>query len=246
MVITIANQKGGVQKSTLTSVFATAIHYGFTKYKTAIIDIDLQQSLYVSRQKELEYINNNPAEQKKLDEYTKKRGIDLYPIYKCGHTEVKGKVKELEDEGYTFIFLDVPGTLEAEGLDLVYPLVDFIFIPCYTDSKTQHSTMQFVKKINYLLKGNKIENNLIDYAVFFTKYTKNPKLKDFDKFFTIRESLKAVDINILDNGFLDSKVFSDHFPWTVFPLINDKRMSQITPIPLFVEMIQFMNSKSKK
>lgn len=246
MVISIANQKGGAQKSTLTSLFATAIHYGMVKHKVAVIDVDLQASLYRSRAKELEAVMRSETEKKKLEALTEKRGSPLYPIFKCNHQDLRNKIMELEGEGYTIIFLDLPGTLEASGLDIIYPLIHFLFIPCYTDLKSQDSTAQFIKKINLILKGNQIENNLIDYAVFFTKYTTNSKLKDYDKFNTIRTSFNAVGINILENGFHESKVFSDNFPWTVMPTMIDARMQKINPQPLFMEMFTFIKSKTTK
>lgn len=246
MVISIANQKGGSQKSTITSIMATAIHYGVKEMNVAVIDADLQKSLFNSRGTEITAVKNSPSETLKLEKMQAINGKELFPIIWSPINQVEDKIKELKQKGFNMIFIDLPGTLEADGLDQVYPLLDYIFIPVYTDIKSQDSTSQFVFKLKKLIIDNpNIKSNIKDFTLFFTKYTDNKNLKDSERFRNLRSSYKMLNLNILDKGFYSASAFVDDFAFTVFPFPKDKKLERISPYPLFEEMFGFMFNNTK-
>ena len=116
-IISFANQKGGVGKSTATLLAATALSQPPFSYDVVVVDIDPQQSI------------------------SKRRSYDLdgheaplpYDVLTYNFATFTRQVKAL-DKRYQIIFLDVPGKLDAgAGRDSeaiqALQYVDLVLVP---------------------------------------------------------------------------------------------------------------------
>lgn len=242
MVISIANQKGGAQKTTITTLFATAVHYGIANAKVAIIDVDLQHSLCDERRDELSSCKNDPYWINKFEKLH--QGKELYPIISViDPVGVCEKIEELKGSGYNFIFIDLPGTLEADGLELVYAKLNYIFVPVSSDRKSFNSSNQFIFKINKVFINNpNVEHSIKGMAVVFSKYINNPRYKMSDSFNSIREIYENGGVSVLNNGLPYSKLYESDVVSTIFPFPRTGAFKDIHPYAMIEEMLNFIKT----
>jgi len=112
-VIILGNQKGGVGKTTITSYLANFLFYQ-QKELLIVVDADnQQQSIFNFRQNDL---------RKGVNE------ADLYDVFKTESKEFE-KFYQTFIDNYKYVFVDLPGNLEQEGVIVAYALSDVIFIP---------------------------------------------------------------------------------------------------------------------
>lgn len=159
LVFSFANQKGGVGKSTLTSIFA---NYLFTtgknnnlNMKIAVIDADdLQQTLSRKRERELsEYRQALKEAEEKGDKKQMKILSELMNAYKVismSSSDIGDNIDFLKEE-YDIIIIDLPGNLLQEGIITTYYLIDVIIMPFQPNEFDLDSTSQF-----YELMTNKV------------------------------------------------------------------------------------------
>jgi chromosome partitioning protein len=99
-IITLAHQKGGVGKSTLTFNLANIFKDNF---KVAIFDLDPQGTIY------------------KVDQTVEKiKGIDIFPYLE--------NIEKVNSTNYDFVFIDTPPYL-SKNLASIFKLSDLILIP---------------------------------------------------------------------------------------------------------------------
>ena len=166
--ICIASQKGGVGKSSLTIMLASWLQYNMKK-QVAIIDADNPQySLMKDREDNITYLEDNPTIEKKFTE----QGI---PVYKVEKSTIEGcleKMDEYEEQGYEYVFIDLPGTVGDEKIYSIYNAVDFIFIPFDEDKMSFRSSLELAYILNTQIKG---KNSAIKKVVaFWNKF--NPRM----------------------------------------------------------------------
>lgn len=132
--IVFGNQKGGIGKTTLTVLTATALsHPPFSK-KVLLIDNDNQQSAIRLRQ----YDEENYEEKAP------------YIIIDMTYEEIVRDIKEI-DENYDYVFIDTPGKLDAElppekqEVTKVLLLTDFLFMPFKGGALNLDATTDYVK-----------------------------------------------------------------------------------------------------
>lgn len=249
MVVSIANQKGGAQKTTLTSLLATTVHYSMAKAKVAVIDADIQSSISNFRKREIAAMEKDPLKKEKFELAQEHLGKEIFPIVRAD-AESGGVLKAMEvlqEEGYNFILVDMPGTIQASGLFDIYRNINFLFIPLDCDDQSQDSTFSFLKKIKELILDNEeLDHSMVDYSLFFTKYEANPILRSHKKFERLRNSLKSQNLNLLDNAFPNSDRWRTSITSTIMPFPQLKKYESISPYPLMKEMIGFINNKNRK
>ena len=154
-VIAIANQKGGVGKTTMTTLVANILHFmgGLKKdYNVAILDLDSPQfSTYKRRQKMEAIVKSNPQKAKTLKALQADYPEDLL-VYPATLQEAPALIESLQSE-YDFIFLDMPGTLNTglNTLGYIYAYVNHFFIPTYQCGDTIRSSMEFFSEIDEVI-----------------------------------------------------------------------------------------------
>lgn len=111
-VITLASQKGGTGKSTIATNLAIAA--SLRKYKTAIIDLDPQQTAYL-------WATRRPKKGAAL------KVVDAQPA------SLAFKLQELEGEGVDLVFIDTPGNADVASRAAV-SVADLVLSPLETTS----------------------------------------------------------------------------------------------------------------
>jgi len=166
-IVAFVNQKGGVGKSTLTSVVANYLHFEKNQeMNTIVIDADPQKTLTKLRASDLD-----------------EKGIDNERLYKLINIEANSIKDNLEMlAGYDVVFLDLPGTVMQKGIVEAYSLIDLILIPTALSRADIDSTMEFYEIIKDkimplreeygLISGNiwgvlnRVKTNTIEYKEF--------------------------------------------------------------------------------
>lgn len=132
-IIVFANQKGGVGKTTLCTMFANYL-VGMQK-KVLVVDCDLQQTIYDKRQKD------------------KLRGLpELYAVQAMPIGDA-GKVSAMMEQASSldgFVLIDAPGNLTQQGLLPILVGCDAIACPYQYEMTSINSTVTFIKVVNAL------------------------------------------------------------------------------------------------
>ncbi|QIL78413.1 ParA family protein [Hymenobacter sp. HDW8] len=179
-VIAFATQKGGAGKSTITVHVASALAYVYG-YKVAILDCDYpQNTIQVYRQQELEKVKSESAFSNRL----LTQGIPPYPISISSVEKSVDAIDALEQQGFDFILVDTPGTINVAGLPDLLRMVQYIFLPMEADQGTIASTAGYMQILSSFLKSaqpDPDESNLLGYYAFWNRFVKSERKATYDK-----------------------------------------------------------------
>jgi chromosome partitioning protein len=177
LLVSIANQKGGVGKSTLTNVLANYL-FSNTKYSVIVVDGDyLQESLTGLRNDELRKFLGGMKIMAQANgiHYTdevkavyEKEFIDkCYPIVTRDPETITQSLVDFRDK-YDVVLVDLPGNLAAEGVVGVYVTFDLVIVPTDLTFKDLDSTRRFLNmydtRVRPIRTYSKLPCNL--YGVF--------------------------------------------------------------------------------
>lgn len=165
-VISFISPKGGVGKSTITVIAATALNFLAKDKKIAIIDGDfLQGSIYYMRKREEELYENDEKFRKLCDS----KEIRHYDIVLA---ETKGLHEVILDlkKKYDYIFVDLPGTLSDPMIMLALLDINYLFIPVNpTDEFERNATMTFINSMIPIITSYQ-QNSLKEIRILFNMY----------------------------------------------------------------------------
>lgn len=136
--IVFANQKGGVGKSTLCLLFAG--YLAAKKKDVCVIDTDLQKTVHMQRQKDIEEFE----------------GEEPYTVqdFDVADPEVMEQLMESANEVEGYVLFDTPGNVSEDGLVPMFANADYIICPFEYETKTLDSTGTFVQVITALKQAN--------------------------------------------------------------------------------------------
>ncbi|HEX8426420.1 ParA family protein [Hymenobacter sp.] len=172
--ISISSQKGGVGKSTITTLIASHFHFT-TPLKVVVVDCDYPQwTVENFRQDELELFKKTPEKMAEFKAFGKK----AYAILKC---QVKDAREQLEDlEGAVdLVLVDTPGTLNIAGIPELWRKLDYIFIPIEPDAATINSTLAYTDVLRHYT--NQPDSSLKGFYCFWNKFVKSEKQTFFNQ-----------------------------------------------------------------
>ena len=129
MVIVFGNQKGGVGKTTLCTLFAN--YLASIGKRTLVIDCDNQQTI---------------SEKRKADErkYTDvKFPYNVQPFNIANEEHVQNLMRNLKEMDGV-VLIDAPGNLAQQGLIPIFSQADFVVCPFQYESTSVNSTATFI------------------------------------------------------------------------------------------------------
>lgn len=133
MVVSIANQKGGVGKTTTLIMLA---NYLAEKKELITLDFDFQASLYNFWKEETSLIDTPPP----------------YQVIKKDLAESKKVIQMLKEAADTIFLLDLPGKLDDNNLIPLIESTDVMIVPFTYDKISVESTLVFVQVAKHLKK----------------------------------------------------------------------------------------------
>lgn len=136
-IIVFANQKGGVGKSTMCILFAD--YLAEKRLPVAVIDADIQQTIMVQRQRELEATGQD-AEKVPWDAVSLETG---------NLADVKDAITAAREFPGT-ILIDAPGNLSDDNLVPIFASADYIIAPMSYHPNVVDSTRRFAEIMQQL------------------------------------------------------------------------------------------------
>ena len=144
--VAFSTQKGGAGKTTLTVLVASYLHY-VRGYNVAVIDCDYpQHSISEMRERDFGMVENDEYYKGMLfEQFTRLGEKKAYPVIESDTQEALNEAEKLaQEDEYDFIFFDLPGTLNNEGLVLSLASMDYIIAPIAADRLVLESTLNYL------------------------------------------------------------------------------------------------------
>jgi len=170
LFIAFSTQKGGVGKTTFTTLAASYLHYA-RGYNVAVMDCDYPQwSVHSMRKREAEQLQKNDFYRRKAVVMFEALGKGTYPVV-CTRPDnnVLERAKEFLASGqtlYDVLLFDLPGTINNEGVINTFLGMDYVFVPVSASRLVLESTLPFIISANEL-KIKHPEINLKKNSLFW-------------------------------------------------------------------------------
>ena len=150
-IITFANQKGGVGKTTLCTLFAE--YLSAKGEPVRVLDCDLQQTIYTKRNEDTRKYPGNamPFEVQPVE-------ITIPQNVKILMDSIKNSKERIGN-----VLIDAPGNLSQQGLVPIFVMSDYIICPFQFESSSINSTATFV---GFILKLQKMIPQMRTHMVF--------------------------------------------------------------------------------
>lgn len=146
--IGIGAQKGGVGKSSITTLLAGYLYYT-QGYNLGVIDCDYpQHSVLGLRQRDRQELEANPQKMEAATNHFKQLGRKSYPIIAAtAETAIleAEKLIQLSSDPLDIIFFDLPGSIDVPGVLALSLELDYIFSPIFPDMQTLESALNYVQ-----------------------------------------------------------------------------------------------------
>ncbi len=238
--ISFSTQKGGVGKSTMTTLLASVLHYRLG-FNVLVMDCDFpQHSLTNMRERDKKTIMQNDYHKRAAMKQFQTINKKAYPIIKCKAENALEKASEYVSRSAVqpdVIFFDLPGTANTKGVLTTLKTMDFIFSPITADRLVVESTLGFTKAFLQLPKTTE-GNEKQELWLFWNQVDGREKTGIYDAYQSV---IKELNLPIMGTRIMDSKRFrkeTDDTAGYVFRsslLPAETQLMKITKMDLFVE-----------
>ncbi|MFR9546311.1 MAG: ParA family protein [Rikenellaceae bacterium] len=148
--IAFSTQKGGVGKTTFTVLAASYLHYA-RDYNVLLVDCDYpQHSIQQMRKRDSEMLDRSQTLHEMAIELFSRIEKPTFKIL-CAKPEecVDDALRFIEDsdDEFDFVFFDLAGTFNNDGIIRALAQVDYIFTPIAADEVSLASTISFATVI---------------------------------------------------------------------------------------------------
>lgn len=189
-IVSIASQKGGCGKSTITTIVASHLAYNLDK-KVCVIDADTRQrTIQHAREVAIEDITMDKETGQvgdiKLCQAFMAQGKQIYPI--VGASLDDSIFEVLDDvlkKNYDVVFIDLPGSIENNIFFQVVANCELLFIPFIQDPIDFQSNFDFCRVIVDAVLKNK-DSRLKQMYRFWNRYKeiRLPQFVEMNDFLT--------------------------------------------------------------
>lgn len=204
--VSIYTQKGGVGKSTITTLLASVLHYRLG-YNVLVIDCDFpQHSLINMRERDKKAIMDSDFHKKQAMKQFQTINKKAFPIIKCKADEALKMAFEYKEQNSVqpdVIFFDLPGTANTHGVLSALKAMDFIFSPITADRLVVESTLSFSEAFVRLAASGSGEPKQGLY-LFWNQVDGREKTSLYDAYQRVIDSLL---IPVMQTRIMDSKRF---------------------------------------
>ncbi len=156
--IAVCNQKGGVGKSTFTTLLASCLHYTLCR-DVLVVDCDYPQwSIHAQRERELAAVEQSDYYKLMMVRQFRQTGRKVWPIVRCMPADAEQKVACFLNSGDcrpSIILYDLPGTVNSEGVIRILSSLDRLFVPMKADKVVMESTLSFARTLHLTLVQNR-------------------------------------------------------------------------------------------
>lgn len=149
--IAFSSQKGGVGKSTFTTLVASMMHYRLG-YNVVVFDADFpQHSLMKMKDRDLKMVMENEVLKKLAYKQFTNINKKAYPILQYKADNVLEQAQEYLNHSpipIDMVFFDLPGTVNTPGILKALAGMHHIFTPITADRVVMESTLIFTQLLN--------------------------------------------------------------------------------------------------
>lgn len=192
-IIGLYNVKGGVGKSTITTMLATYYQEKNQNLDVIVIDVDTQLSIMSKRKTDL-----NLNEKEKFIDLQKTKIFTA--IQDDGETDINKLLKSLKNTENKLIVLDLPGTRTKE-ISMAILQCDIVIVPLAPSYLDFSATLPALALLNELVPN-------AEKLILWNKVKSSEKtayIDAFDEYF--KENIKG--INVLENRLKDIITFKN-------------------------------------
>lgn len=204
--VSIYTQKGGVGKSTITTLLASAMHYRLG-YNVLIIDCDFPQySLSNMRDRDKVSIMNSDYHKKVAMKQFQAINKKAYPIIKAkAEIALETAVENIDQQSVKpdIVFFDLPGTANTKGVLTALQSMDYIFSPITADRLVVESTLAFSKA--FLQLPTAVDSSKDQALWLFWNQVDGREKTGLYKTYT--DTIQELGLLIMKAGIRDSKRF---------------------------------------
>lgn len=244
MLVSFSTQKGGVGKSTFTTLISSILHYRMG-YNVVVYDCDFPQySLVQMRERDLNTVMHDEHLKKLAHAQFTSINKRAYPVLPSRSDTV---LQDLEDYLDTtslvpdVVFLDLPGTVNSAGILNTLAKVDHVFSPITADRLVVESALSFSDVLtNVLMKQRHTQIKTL--YLFWNQVDGREKsllYRDYERI------ISTLGLSLMEAYIPDSKRFrkeSEALAKTVFRstlLPADLKLMQASRLDLFIG--EFLN-----
>jgi len=157
LFVTFSTQKGGVGKTTFTTLMASILHYRLG-YNVAVFDCDFpQHSLAQMRERDLKTIMQNEVFKRLAHQQFSTINKKAYPVIQCRADEALVQATQFLQSlavPVDVVFFDLPGTVNTSGVLTTLAGMHHIFSPITADRLVIESTLAFTDVLTNILIKN--------------------------------------------------------------------------------------------
>ncbi len=197
-IILFGNQKGGVGKSTLTMLTATALSQSPFNLNVCILDADDQRSLWDMRQND---VSNDAAQP------------TPYDIRAASLDDIHRDIREL-DRKYDVVFIDVAGKLDlniaADKQEIIPYLsyVDMLFMPFVAGNFNVEASAKYLRTVLHVQLSRQLSARPLKVFGLVNMYRERSRVNGF-LLDDIQNLRSVVDIQFMETHLRDYALFKE-------------------------------------
>lgn len=197
LFVALSNQKGGVGKSAFTILLASYFHY-VKKLNVAVVDCDSpQHSLSRMRERDKQTVSRSDYFKQLVITQWEQVQRKAYPIVNA----TADKAREVADalvsgaeEAYDVILVDLPGTVEAQGVFRTIINMDYVITPIIADRMVMQSSLSFSTTVLDYVQG-KAAIPLKGIWFFWNRVDRRTSTEVFDVY---NQIMAKLNLTVLD------------------------------------------------